>query len=101
MTVTCKSFRVRHETENVILEIDEAQPANLVPQLLSKVDVANRLAVSARKVETIAASGRLPIVRVDGCVRFREEDVLRLLEESQERNRKTILQVVPTKRLAV
>lgn len=84
ITLTCKSFRVRHEAESVILEIETAEPVNLIPQLLTKADVAKRLAISERKVETMAASGRLPVVRVDSCVRFREADVLRLLTENQE-----------------
>ena len=70
--------------ENVILEIDDAQPANFVPQLMSKADVASRLHISIRKVAEIAQSGRLPVVRVDGAVRFKEEDILRLLTENQE-----------------
>ncbi|MGD0061172.1 MAG: helix-turn-helix domain-containing protein [Verrucomicrobiia bacterium] len=84
ITLTCKSFRVRYEAESVILEIETADRADLIPQLLTKADVAMRLAISVRKVETLAASGRLPVVRIDGCVRFRETDVLRLLTENQE-----------------
>lgn len=84
IAVTCKSYRARVDGENVILEIDDAQPANFVPQLMSKVDVASRLHISIRKVAEIAQSGRLPVVRVDGAVRFKEEDVLRLLTENQE-----------------
>ncbi|HVM61314.1 MAG TPA: helix-turn-helix domain-containing protein [Verrucomicrobiae bacterium] len=84
ITLTCKSYRARVEGENVVLEIDVAQPANFVPQLMSRADVASRLQISIRKVAEIAQSGRLPVVRVDGAVRFREEDVLRLLTEHQE-----------------
>jgi len=84
ITLTCKSYRARVDGENVVLEIDDAQPTNFVPQLMSKADVASRLHVSIRKVAEIAQSGRLPVVRVDGAVRFREEDVLRLLTENQE-----------------
>lgn len=83
MKITCKSFRVRHYAEQLVLEIDEAEPSNLVPQLMSKQDVATRLSISERKVETLGASGRLPVVRVDSCVRFREEDVLLFLKENQ------------------
>lgn len=83
MKVTCKSFRVRHYAEQLVLEIDQAEPGNLVPQLMSKQDVATRLSISERKVETLAASGRLPVVRVDSCVRFREGDVLQFLKENQ------------------
>src|ERR1700686_4402177 len=83
ITLTCKSYRARVDGENVVLEINDAQPINFVPQLLSKADVASRLHISIRKVAQIAQSGRLSVVRVDGAVRFREEDVLRLLTENQ------------------
>jgi hypothetical protein len=84
ITLTCKSYRARADGESVVLEIDDAQPMNFVPQLMSKADVASRLHISIRKVAEIAQSGRLAVVRVDGAVRFREEDVLRLLTERQE-----------------
>ena len=84
ITLTCKSYRARVDGANVVLEIDDAQPMDFVPQLMSKTDVASRLHISIRKVAQIAQSGRLPVVRVDGAVRFREEDVLRLLAEHQE-----------------
>jgi len=83
ITLTCKSHRARVDGESVVLEIDEAEPANFVPQLMSTADVASRLHISIRKVAQIARSGRLPVVRVDGMVRFREEDVMRLLTENQ------------------
>jgi Helix-turn-helix domain len=84
ITLTCKSYRARVDGETVVLEINDAQPMNFVPQLMSKADVASRLHISIRKVAQIAQSGRLQVVRVDGAVRFREEDVLRLLTEHQE-----------------
>ena len=84
LTLSCKSFRVHHDAESVILEIETAEPAGLVPQLLTKADVAVRLAISERKVDGLVASGRLPVVRIDTCVRFREADVLHLLTENQE-----------------
>jgi excisionase family DNA binding protein len=83
ITLTCKSYRARVDGESVVLEIDDAQPANFVPQLMSRTDVASRLKISVRKVAEIAQSGRLPIIRVDGSVRFKEEDVLRLLTENR------------------
>jgi excisionase family DNA binding protein len=98
ITLTCKSFRVRHEAESVILEVETAEPANLVPQLLTKADVAVRLAISERKLETIVASGRLPVVRIDSCVRFREADVLRLLNENQKSMPRQIVSMIPPKR---
>jgi excisionase family DNA binding protein len=69
--------------ENIVLEINDAQPMSFVPQLMSEADVASRLHISIRKVAQIAHSGRLPVVRVDGAVRFREEDVRRILTEHQ------------------
>ena len=83
LTINCKSYQVRHEPEHLVLEIEEAEPANVVPQLMSKAEVASRLRISKRKVETLATSRRLPVVRVDSCVRFREEDVLHFLEDNQ------------------
>jgi excisionase family DNA binding protein len=83
ITLTCKSYRARTEGEGIVLDIDDAQPTNFVPQLMSRTDVASRLHISVRKVAEIAQSGRLPILRVDGAVRFKEEDVLRLLTENQ------------------
>jgi excisionase family DNA binding protein len=97
ITLTCKSYRARSIGETVVLEIDDAQPSNLLPQLLTKTDVATRLAISIRKVETIAAEGRLPIVRVDGCVRFREDDVLRFLNESQNPTLRAIITPIPAR----
>ena len=48
--LTCKSYRARVDGENIILEIDNAQPANFVPQQMSRIDVASRLNISVRKV---------------------------------------------------
>jgi len=90
ITLICKSFRVRHEAESV-----------LVPQLLTKADVAIRLAISERKVETLAASGRLPVVRIDSCVRFREADVLRLLAEDQEPTPRPFVSALHTQARAI
>ena len=83
ITLTCKSYRARADGENLILEIDGAQPSSSVPKLMSKADVASYFHISVRKVAQMAQSGRLPVVRVDGMVRFREEDVMRLLTENQ------------------
>ena len=82
-TLICKTYRDRTEGEGIVLDIDEARPTTFVPQLMSRTDVASRLHISVRKVAEIAQSGHLPVVRVDGAVRFREEDVLRLLTENQ------------------
>ena len=98
ITLTCKSFRVRHGAESIILEIETAEPANLVPQLLTKTDVAMRLAISERKLETLVASGRLPAVRIDSCIRFREADVLQLLNESQGSMPRQIVSIISAKR---
>jgi excisionase family DNA binding protein len=84
VTLTCKSYRARLDGESIILEIDDAQPMCVVPQLMSKADVAGRLRISIRKVDALACSGRLAITRVGGSVRFKEEDVLRLLTENQQ-----------------
>ena len=83
VTINCKSYRVRHEAEHLVLEIDEAEPANLVPQLMSKAEVASRLSISIRKVEEFARSGDLPIVRIGGAVRFKETEVIRFQTANQ------------------
>jgi excisionase family DNA binding protein len=82
-TLICKFYRARVDGENVVLEIDEAQPTSFVPQLMTKADVASRLKISSGKIEGLVRSGRLAIIRIDGSVRFKEEDVLRLLTENQ------------------
>lgn len=83
MKITCKSYHVRHQAGCLLLEVDEPEPSNVVPQLMSKLEVASRLSISPRKIEALASSGRLPVVRIDSCVRFREEDVLRLLNDQE------------------
>jgi excisionase family DNA binding protein len=83
ITLTCKTYRAQVDGESVVLEIDDAQPISVVPQPISKSDVASRLQISVRKVEGLVRSGRLPMFRVDGSVRFKEEDVLHLLTENQ------------------
>lgn len=83
LTISCKSFQVRYESEHLVLEIEEAKPTNVVSQLMSKAEVANRLSISIRKVEEFARAGELPIVRIGGAVRFKETDVLRLQTANQ------------------
>lgn len=96
ITLVCKSFRVRHEADGVLLEIDTAESApNRIPQLLSKVDVAMRLAISERKVALMVAKGKLPIVRVGGSVRFREADVLQLINEDREFALQPVVSALP------
>lgn len=95
LTIKCQSYRVRLEAEQILLEIDDAKPASMVPQLMSKAEVSSRLDISQRKIETLAASGRLPVVRIDGCLRFREEDVLQFLKDS---NQEPLVTVIPRRR---
>jgi len=95
ITVMCKTYRAKSDGENIVLEIANAEPVNLVPQLLTKLDVASRLGISVRKIEEIVRSGRLSVVRVDGAVRFREEDVLRFLAGGQEPVLKAIVEPLP------
>ena len=97
ITIACKSFRVHHEAESVVLEIEFARPLNLVPQLLSKSEVAQRLAISERKVETMVNLGRLPAVRVDGCVRFKEVDILKLIAEDSGTAPRAIVSPLPAR----
>jgi excisionase family DNA binding protein len=50
-------------------------------RLLRATEVADLLAISTRGVWRLRQSGRLPGVRVGGCVRFRLDDVLTLQRE--------------------
>ncbi len=55
--------------------------------LLRKAEVAALLRVSIRTVDRLIASGQLPCVRLGesgGAVRFRMEDVRRLVERSRK-----------------
>lgn len=92
LTIACQSYRVQHQAEHILLEIEDAKPASVVPQLMTKAEVASRLALSVRKIETLTASGRLPVVRIDGSVRFREETVLQFLADS---NQEPVVTVIP------
>lgn len=71
------------ESGNIVLDVADAQPANFVPQFMTKVDVAERLRLPIRKVSDLSKSGRLPTYLLAGSVRFKEEDVLRLVQNSQ------------------
>ena len=53
------------------------KPAGL--QLLTKKEVAGRLACSVRMVERLVASGTLAAVKIRGAVRFRLSDVEQII----------------------
>lgn len=48
-------------------------------RLLSKSEVAEMFSVSQRTVDRLAARGKLPSIKIAGCVRFRLSDVLNLM----------------------
>ena len=48
-------------------------------QLLTKKEVAHRLACSNRMVERLVASGTLTAVKIGGAVRFRLSDVEQII----------------------
>jgi excisionase family DNA binding protein len=52
---------------------------NLPDKLLRKREAADRLACSLRTVEREANEGRLTRVKVRGGVRFRESEILRII----------------------
>lgn len=55
--------------------------AEHLPRLLTMADVADVLGLSVRTVRRMAATGELPIVRLNGrTVRFRPEDVRTLIK---------------------
>jgi len=78
ITVTCKSYRARADGEGIVLEIDDCQSKNFVPQLMTNQDVAERLRISVRKVGEIAKSEGITPIRI-GTDRYKEDDILRLL----------------------
>mgnify|MGYP000856839459 CR=1 FL=1 len=53
---------------------------NQKTKLLSKADVAEIYSVSQRTIDRLAARGKLPRVKIGGCVRFRLADVVKLME---------------------
>ena len=52
---------------------------NQADRLLSKSQVAEIYSVSQRTVDRLAARGKLPRVKIGGCVRFRQSDVHKLM----------------------
>jgi excisionase family DNA binding protein len=48
-------------------------------QLLTKKEVAGRLACSIRMVERLVASGTLTAVKIRGAVRFRSSDIEQIM----------------------
>ena len=53
-------------------------------KLLRKSDVVNRLSLSLRSVDRLVASGKLEKVKVRGSIRFRESDIVALIEKGCE-----------------
>ena len=49
-------------------------------QLLTKKEVAEMYSVSQRTIDRLAARGKLPRVKIGGCVRFRLADAVKLME---------------------
>lgn len=84
MTVVCKEFRVRGETDGrVTLEIEEATSADLLPRLIKRADAAARFAVSPRHFDSLAA--KAGIRPVEGLpIRYRESDLLKMTRSADE-----------------
>jgi excisionase family DNA binding protein len=53
------------------------------PQLLTTREIAKRLAVGKRTVERLAASGRLPAVRIGRLIRFKPADLAAFIDGCQ------------------
>lgn len=94
VTITCKSCRVRRDGKNLVVEIDNAESTDPGLRLLTKADLAKRLAISERHVEKLVASGRLRATLVADGVGFKEADVMQFLEECQGGNRKACPEVI-------
>jgi hypothetical protein len=50
-------------------------------ELLTQVETSKELHVCTRTVRRLEALGKLPRVQLMGCVRYRREDVRRLIED--------------------
>jgi excisionase family DNA binding protein len=69
---------LRDELPGVVREAVRSELGDRAPPddgLLTKEQVAGRLNVSERTVDTLAAEGSLPKVKVKGCVRFAPDAV--------------------------
>ena len=67
--------------------VEDALPAVVrraaLPRYLSKAELAELTGWSPRKVDYLRERGRLPYVKVGRSVRFRTDDVERLLDEAR------------------
>ena len=52
--------------------------------LFSRADAARYLAISVRKLDQLAASGKLPRVKIDACVRFLAADLDAFIEAQKQ-----------------
>lgn len=59
-------------------------------RLLTRSELADRLAVSLRTVDALLASGRLPHFRLGRCVRFEPAAVEALLAKSHVNTKKEV-----------
>lgn len=65
-----------------LIEESSPEPTRL-PRLWSVRSLAERWQISRRQIYRFHEDGKLPGVRVMGVLRFREEDLMRLLEEEK------------------
>ena len=63
--------------ENVNRDTDAGLCSN---RLMKKQEVGQVLALAPRTIDRLAASGKLPKVKLAGAVRFRSSDVIKLME---------------------
>lgn len=54
------------------------------PMLLSRKQAADSMAISIRKLDSLVASRRLPVVRIDSSVRFDPADLAAFVERSRK-----------------
>ena len=75
--------------------VEDALPAVVrrasLPPYLSKAELAKLTGWSPRKVDYLRERGRLPYVRVGRSIRFKTDDVERLLDEARVEARSTAL----------
>lgn len=75
-----------HESPVLNLESTATAPAGCIKQsppdhLLTKPQIASRLQVSTRTIDSWMALGYIPFFRIGRCVRFRWDDVLARFRE--------------------
>ncbi len=77
---------LREMLERVEAKVDGLHDKPDPDRLLTKEEVAERLQVSPRTVDTLAAAGDIPRIKIRGCVRFHPGAVVAYIDrQARER----------------